>query len=101
MVDVLLASLLEAIKANSDLSTGNADLTYTQAASSRFIRAMVTLIDQRIDLNIEDRKKFKNFSQGIIYSAPPPLEDIDLYDQEYIKEWFGQYKNWYESKKST
>jgi hypothetical protein len=107
MVDVLLASLLEAIKAQSDLRTGNIELKNVNDASDRFIKALNSLIDHRINNNIEERKKFRSQENGSIRtltalnSAPPPLEEIDLDDPDYVREWFKQYKHWYEIKRKA
>jgi len=107
MIDVLLASLLEVIRAQSDLQTGNTDLKDVNDSSARFIKALNVLIDQRINSNIEERKKFKSQAQGSIKqltalnSAPPPLEEIDLDDPDYVREWFKQYKHWYETKRKA
>jgi hypothetical protein len=113
MVDVLLASLLDAIRAQSDLRTGNTDLKDVNEASARFIKALNSLIDQRVNSNIEERKKFRSQEKTqekakesirpitVLNSAPPPLEEIDLDDPDYVREWFKQYKHWYETKRKA
>ena len=105
MVDMLLVSLIEAIKAQNDLRTGNADLEDANSSSARFVKAMHELIDQRINTNIENRRKFRNQEKASVKSltalnsAPPPLEEIDLDDADYVREWFAQYRHWYETKR--
>jgi hypothetical protein len=107
MVDILLISLIEAIKAQNDLRTGNADLGDANDSSARFIKVMHELIDQRIDANIEERRKFRSQekasvkSLAALNSAPPPLEEIDLDDADYVREWFVQYRHWYETKRKS
>jgi hypothetical protein len=111
MVDVLLASLLDAIRAQSDLRTGNTDLRDVNDASARFIKALNSLIDQNINANIEERKKFRSQEKAkekgnirpltALNSVPPPLEEIDLDDPDYVREWFRQYKHWYETKRKA
>ncbi len=107
MVDMLLVSLIEAIKAQNDLRTGNADLEDAKSSSARFVKAMHELIDQRIDANIEERRKFRAKENASIRSltalnsAPPPLEEIDLDDADYVREWFIQYRHWYDNKRKA
>lgn len=111
MIDVLLASLLDAIRANNDLQTGNTDLQDVNDTSTRFIKALRAFIDHCIDINIEERKKFRSQERvsskpsaktiTALNSAPPPLEEIDLEDPDYVGEWFKQYKHWYETKRKA
>lgn len=102
MGDVIFAALLDAIKAEFDLRTGNADAQDAKDSSVRFLMALYSLIDQRIDANIEERKKFKSQEKlsiknaSYLNSAPPPLEEVDLDDNIYVREWFVQYKHWYQ-----
>lgn len=105
-MDVIFTTLLEAIKASNDLNTGNADINDANHASIRFVKALSVLIDQRIDRNIEERKKFRQVSnadlQGvsILKAAPPPLNEVYLSDISYIQEWMDKYKDWYENKRN-
>jgi hypothetical protein len=99
MVDILFASLFDAIRIQNDLRTGNADLQEANESSSRFVKALTVLIDRRID----ERNKFnKNNAKSItsINSAPTPLEEIDLIDPDAVREWFRQYKFWYDTRKA-
>ena len=101
MVDILLASLLDAINAQRDYKTGNLDIQDVNESSNRFIMALNSLIDRRINANIDDRRKFKKDSLApisILNSAPEPLDEIDLIDMDCVREWFAQYKDWYEKK---
>ena len=107
MVDVVLASLIDAIRTHDDMRTGNAELQDVKDAATRFARALNNLIDQRINENIDERKKFKSQEKASIRvlttlnTAPPPLEEVDLDDPDYVREWFVQYKHWYESKRKS
>lgn len=107
MVDILFASLFDALRIQQDLRTGNADLQEANDSSARFVKALNTLIDQRINLNIEDRKKFRNKEKDNIKyiialnSAPSPLDEVDLEDADFVREWFKQYKHWYETKRKA
>lgn len=107
MDDVVLYSLIDAIRIHNDMRTGNAELHDVKDATTRFIRALTTLIDERINDNIEERKKLKSQERVSIRvltalnTAPPPLEEVDLDDPDYVREWFAQYKHWYEKRKSA
>ena len=107
MVDVLLASLLDAIRANKDLLNGTTDLQDLNDSSSRFIKALSALIDERINDNIEERRKFKSQERAstkviiALNAAPSPLDEVDLDDPEYVREWFAQYKHWYDGKRKA
>jgi hypothetical protein len=106
MVDIVLASLMEAIKIQNDLVTGNADIQDVKESSKRFIKAINELIDDRINTNIDERRKAKlalassTKALAALNSAPPPLEEIDLDDVEYVREWFKEYKHWYDNKRN-
>jgi len=107
MVDVLLASLLDAIRANKDLRNGTTDLQDVNDSSSRFVKALNVLIDERINSNIEERRKFKSQERAstrtlvALNAAPPPLDEVDLDDPDYVREWFAQYKHWYDGKRKA
>jgi hypothetical protein len=96
MVDILFASLFDAIRIQNDLRTGNADLQEANESSSRFVKALAVLIDRRID----ERNKFNKNNTKSITSAPTPLEEIDLIDPDAVREWFKQYKFWYYTRKA-
>jgi len=107
MVDILLASLFDAIRANKDLKNGTTDLQDANDSSLRFIKALSCFFDERISSNIEDRRKLKSQEKAstkaiiALNSAPPPLEEVDLDDCDYVREWFAQYKHWYETKRKA
>ena len=120
MVDMLLVSLMDAIKSQNDLQTGNADLEYANISSARFVKSMYELIDQRINTNIEERRRLRSQEKASIKSltalnsAPPALEETDvptikadspeetdLDDADYVREWFAQYKHWYDTKRKA
>ena len=102
MVDILLASLLEALKAQGDLQTGNTDLQDANESSDRFIHALSSVIDERVNYNIEERRKLKSQERAkeksviVLASAPQPINDADLDDIDYVRAWFKQYKVWYQ-----
>lgn len=99
-MDVLLVSLLDVINAQSDLLTGNIELKDVNEASLRFIKALDSKIDKRIDLNIEERKKFKKNSLRFA-DAPSPLSQSELINSDYVAEWFENYKTWYNSNRKV
>ena len=104
---MLLVSLMDAIKSQNDLQTGNADLEYANISSARFVKSMYELIDQRINTNIEERRRLRSQEKASIKSltalnsAPPALEETDLDDADYVREWFAQYKHWYDTKRKA
>lgn len=107
MIDVLIASLIDAIKARNDLYTGNSDLQDVKDTSIRLDLALIKYIDSRIEENLNGRKRSKTpdkvsvCSIIALNSAPPPLEEVDLDDHNFVREWFVQYKHWYETKRKN
>jgi hypothetical protein len=102
MVDILLASLLEAIKTQNDFQTGNANIQDVNNVSDRFIITLTDLINQLINSNIESRRKnkLKERLLSILNTAPIPIEEVDLNDPAYIKAWVRQYHKWYDKIKA-
>jgi septal ring factor EnvC (AmiA/AmiB activator) len=101
MVDIVIAALIDVIKTQKDVTTGNAELQDVKDSSSRFIKALNELIDSRINKIIDERRNIKNQEKANIKtiaalnSAPVPLEECDLDDHEYVLEWFREYSHWY------
>lgn len=120
MINVLLATLTEVIQAQQDHATGNADTKDVLAAKKRFAQALHEIIDHRIDLAMEERRRHlsqeriaradsinagvKNMAANIksiaaLNSAPPPPENLK--DQDALKQWRDAYSEWYESKRKA
>jgi hypothetical protein len=101
MVDIVIAALIDVIKTQKDVTTGNAELQDVKDASSRFVSALNALVDDRINKTIDERRKLKGQEKASIKtvvalnSAPVPLEECDLDDHEYVVEWFREYAHWY------
>ena len=118
MIKVLLATLMEFIEAQKDHAAGQADTQAVLDATKRFNQALNELIDYRISLAFEDRRRslsqeriiiadsinagIKNMAANIksisaLNSAPPPPHNLD--DKDSLKRWQEIYEEWYETKR--
>lgn len=118
MINVLFATLMEVIQAQKDHSTGNADEKDVMESKKRFAQALHELIDYRIELAMEKRRRMisheriavadsinagvKSLATNIkgiaaLNSAPPPPQDID--DHDAMENWREVYTEWYERKR--
>jgi len=118
MINVLLATLTEVIQAQQDHATGNADTKDVLEAKKRFAQALNEVIDHRIDLIMEERRRHlsqdriaradsinagvKSMAANIksivaLNSAPPPPQDLK--DTKAMQQWRDAYSEWYESKR--
>jgi len=122
MINALLTSLLSVMAAHRDRTTGNADARDVQIAKKRFAQALNGLIDYRIKLAFEERRKhqsqqmiaaadsinstLKSTASTIksivaLSSAPPPPRPEDLDNPEAMRKWREIYEQWYESKRKA
>lgn len=117
MINVLLATLTEFLEAQKDLVTGNAEADSVREAKKRFSKALCDLIDYRISLAMEERRKslsqeriatadsinlaVKSTASTIkgltaLNSAPPPPEN---HTEEEMERWKEAYAEWYRTKR--
>lgn len=120
MINVLLATITEVIHAQQDHATGNVEKKDVVEAKKRFARALNEVIDYRIDLAMEDRRRkmshdriatadsinagVKSMATNIkslsaLNSAPPPPENIT--DPDALQKWRDNYAEWYNNKRKS
>lgn len=118
MINVLLATLTEVIDAQRDHASGQADTKDVLEAKKRFSQALNELIDHRIALAFEERRRHvsqeriaaadsinagvKSLATNIksiaaLNSAPPPPQDVK--DSDAMDKWRDAYLEWYETKR--
>jgi hypothetical protein len=120
MIGVLLTTLLEVIKIDHDVTTGNADERDASEARKRFYQALCDMVDHRIQLAFDERRRHQSYERiavadsinvnikttastirsiSALNSAPPPPEDI--YNTKAMQEWQDAYKAWYQTKRKA
>ena len=118
MINVLLATLTEFLEAKKDLITGNADVDSVRETKKRFSKALYELIDYRISLAMEERRRYQSQeriaaadsinlavkstastikSLTALNSAPPP--PTGDYSYEDMERWRAAYSEWYDTKR--
>lgn len=118
MINVLLATLTEVIEAQRDHAAGQADTKDVLEAKKRFSQALNELIDHRIAIAFEERRRHisqdriatadsinagvKSLAANIksiaaLNSAPPPPQDLKNW--EAMNKWREAYSEWYETKR--
>lgn len=119
MINVLLATLAEVVRAQQDHATGNAEKKDVIEAKKRFTQALNEYIDYRIDLAFEQRRRkqssdriatadsinagVKSMASAVksiaaLNSAPPPP---DPGDDEEMRKWKKAYADWYENQRKS
>jgi hypothetical protein len=122
MIDALLTTLLSVLDAHRDRLTGNAQARDVQQAKKRFALALNGIIDYRVKLAFEERRKHQSQqmlavadsinstvkstastikSISALNSAPPPPRPEDLNNKEAMKKWREIYEQWYETKRKA
>jgi hypothetical protein len=120
IINVLLATFTDIIKAQQDHATGNADVNDVLEAKKRFSQALNEYIDYRIDLAFEERRRkmssdriatadsinvgVKSMATAVksisaLNSAPPPPTDPK--DIHGMEKWKEAYADWYENKRKS
>ena len=114
MVTILLTTLLDMIKLQSEQEHGNVEIEVVNEAKKRFAQAMDSYIEYRTHIYMEDRRKKQSKdritmadslnstmkstavsikSLSALSSAPPPPE-VGAPVEEFEK-WIEEYRNWY------
>lgn len=120
MINILLTTLLNVLSAHKERAGGNADAKDVNDAKKRFSDALNSIIDYRIRLAFEQRRKHQSQEmiavadsintsvkatratlRGIaaLNSAPPPPSPEAVNDPEAMHKWRELYQKWYDSKR--
>lgn len=120
MISVLLTTLLEVIKLDHDVLTGNADEKDLPEARKRFYQSLCDMIDHRIQIAFDERRRHQSYERiavadsinssikttastiksiTALNSAPPPPADI--YNMKAMQEWQDAYTLWYQTKRKA
>lgn len=106
--------------AHQDRATGDADAKAVDEAKKRFSQSLNALIDHRIRLAFEQRRKHQSQEMiavadsinasvkatattlkgmAALNSAPPPPPPEDVNNPEAMHKWRENYLKWYDSKR--
>jgi hypothetical protein len=120
MINVLLTTLTDYLMTRKDHSTGNADINNLRETKKRFTKALYELIDYRIQLALEERRRLQSQeriaaadsinlavkstastikSLSALNSAPPPPDNIA--NIEEMEHWKRMYQEWYDTKRKS
>jgi hypothetical protein len=118
MINVLIASLTELLVLEQDFKNGHADIEDVNEAKKRFISALHAIIDYRVNLANDERRKHLSQERiaiadtinaslqstattvrtiAALNSAPPPPNDPSNRDE--IKRWVEEYNRWYDNQR--